>query len=48
MGKHGGCLRSLTKDLEESVILDIMEVVGTPQGSYPESFMSSSLFLAEI
>ena len=30
------------------VIHDILDVVGRPQGSYPESFVSLSLFLAEI
>ena len=30
------------------VINDVLDVVGRPQGSYPESFVSLSLFLAEI
>ena len=30
------------------VIHDILDVVGRPQGSYPESFVSISLLLAEI
>ena len=34
--------------LEERVILDTMDDLGGPQGSYPEGFMSLSLFLAEI
>ena len=28
--------------------LGVMEVLGRPKGSYPESFASLSLFLAEI
>ena len=28
--------------------LGVMDVLGGPQGSYPESFMSLSLFLAEL
>ena len=35
-------------DLEDRVILDNMDDLGRPQGSYPESFVSLSLFLAEI
>ena len=38
----------LTGDLEDRVILDTMDDLGGPQGSYPEGFMSLSLFLAEI
>ena len=38
----------LTGDLEGRVILDTMDVLGGPQGSYPEGFVSLSLFLAEI
>ena len=34
--------------LEDWVIVDILNVLGRPQESYPESFMSISLFLAEI
>ena len=30
------------------VIHDVLDVVGRPQGSYPESFVSISLLLAEI
>ena len=30
------------------VILDTMDDLGGPQGSYPEGFVSVSLFLAEI
>ena len=30
------------------MILDTMEDLGGPQGSYPEGFVSLSLFLAEI
>ena len=36
------------EDLEDRVILDNMDDLGRPQGSYPESFVSLSLFLAEI
>ena len=36
------------EDLEDRVIHDIMDVLGRPQGSYPESFVSLSLFLAEL
>ena len=35
-------------DLEDRVILDNMDDLGSPQVSYPESFVSLSLFLAEI
>ena len=38
----------LTVDLEDRVILDTMDDLGGPQGSYPEGFVSLSLFLAEI
>ena len=38
----------LTRDLEDRVILDTMDDLGGPQGSYPEGFMSLSLFFAEI
>ena len=38
----------LTADLEDRVILDTMDDLGGPQGSYPEGFVSLSLFLAEI
>ena len=34
--------------MEDRVIRDNMDDLGRPQGSYPESFMSLSLFLAEI
>ena len=37
-----------TGDLEDKVILDIMDVLERPQGSYPENSMSLSPFLAEI
>ena len=33
---------------EGGVIHDIMDVLGRPQGSYPGSFVSISLFLAEL
>ena len=38
----------LMGDLEDRVILDTMDDLGGPQGSYPEGFVSLSLFLAEI
>ena len=34
--------------LEDRVIVDDMDDLGRPQGSYPEGFVSLSLFLAEI
>ena len=34
--------------MEDRVILDTMNDLGGPQGSYPEGFVSLSLFLAEI
>ena len=49
--KNGGTwrtLRVLTGDLEDRVTFDDMDVLGRPQGSYPESFVSLSLFLADI
>ena len=48
MGVLGGRCGFLTGDLEERVIFDVMDVFGRPQGFYPESFVSLSLFLAEI
>ena len=48
MGVLGGRSGFLTGDLEDKVILDIIKVLGRPKGSYPESFVSLSLFLAEI
>ena len=33
---------------EVGLCLGVMDVLGRPQGSYPESFMSLSLFLAEL
>ena len=38
----------LTGDLENRVILDNMDDFGKPKGSYPEAFVSLSLFLTEI
>ena len=35
-------------DMEDRVIFDDMDDLGGPQGSYPEGFMSLSLFFAEI
>ena len=34
--------------MEDRVILDTMDDLGGTQGSYPEGFVSLSLFLAEI
>ena len=51
-GQEGGYLEDvggfLTGDMEDRVILDTMDDLGGPQGSYPEGFVSLSLFLAEI
>ena len=51
-GQEGGYLEDiggfLTGDMEDRVILDTMNDLGGPQGSYPEGFVSLSLFLAEI
>ena len=35
-------------DIEDRDMIDDMEDLGRPQGSYPEGFVSLSLFLAEI
>ena len=35
-------------DLEDRVILDHVDVLDRPKGSYLESFVSLSLFLAKI
>ena len=40
LGRHLGFL---TGDLEDRAILGIMDVLGRPQGSYPESFILISL-----
>ena len=45
LGGHCGFLRG---DLEDRGILDDMDDLDIPQGSYPESCVSLSLFLAEI
>ena len=47
-GVLGGQWGFLTGDLEDRVILDTMDDLWGPQGSYPEGFVSLSLFLAEI
>ena len=44
----GGRLGFLTRDMEDRVILGVMDDLGRPQGSYPESFVSISSFLAEL
>ena len=50
--QEGGYLEDvggfLTRDLEDRVILDTMDDLGGTQGSYPEGFVSLSLFLVEI
>ena len=38
----------LTGDLEDRVIIEVIDVLGRPQGSYSESFVSLSSFLAEL
>ena len=45
-GVLGGRLVFLTGDMEDRVIFDTMDDLGEPQGSYPDSFVSLSLFLA--
>ena len=51
-GQEGGYLEEvggfLTGDTKDRVILDTMDDLGRPQGSYPEGFVSLSLFLPEI
>ena len=51
-GQKGGYLEDvggiLTGDMEDRVILDTMDDMGGPQGSYPEGLVSLPLFLAEI
>ena len=39
----GGHWGFLTGHLEDRIILNIMDLVGKPKGSYPESFMLISL-----
>ena len=51
--KKGGTWRTLgggflMQDLEDRVILDTMDDLGGLQGSYPEGFVSLSLFLADL
>ena len=43
MGVLGGRWGFLTADMKEWVIFYVMEVLGRPQGSYPESFELKSL-----
>ena len=38
----------LTQDLDDRVIPDTKDDLGGPQGSYPEGFVSLSLFFADI
>ena len=40
--------RDFNIDLEDRAILDTMNDLGRPPGSYPEGFVALSLFLAEI
>ena len=40
LGGHWGFLRG---HLDDRVILDVMDILGRPQGSYPESFVLISL-----
>ena len=51
-GQEGGYLEDvggfLTGDFEDRVILDTMDDLGGTRGSYPEGFVSLSLFLEEI
>ena len=47
-GVLGGHWGFLTREMEDRVILDNMDDLGRPQGSYPEGFVSLSLFLTEI
>ena len=35
-------------DMDDRVIQDVLDVLGRPKGSYPESFVTLSSFLAEI
>ena len=44
----GGHWQFLIRVIEDRVIHNIMDVLCRPQGSYPESFVALSLFLAEI
>ena len=44
----GGQCGFLTEDLEDRVIHDVLDDISRPQGSYPESFVSLSLVLAEL
>ena len=42
-GVFGGCLRFLTRDLEDMVIPDVTGDLNLPQGRYPDSFVLISL-----
>ena len=42
-GAFGGCLRFLTRDLEDMVIPDVTGDLNLPQGRYPDSFVLISL-----
>ena len=48
VGVLGGRWWFLTGDMEDRVILDNMDDLGGPKRSYPEGFLSLSLFLVEI
>ena len=43
-----GHLVDVEGDLEDTVILDIINEPNGPRGSYPKSFISLAIFLAEI
>ena len=47
-GVLGGLWGFLTGDLDNRVILEAMDDLGGPQGSYPECFVALYLFLGEI
>ena len=47
-GLLGGRWGFLTGDMENRVTLDTINDLGGPPGSYPEGFVSLSLFLAGI
>ena len=46
-GLLGGRLGLLMGEMDDRVIYDVLDVLGRPQGSYAESFVALSLFLAE-
>ena len=46
--KNQGYKQGYKQGYTQWVIHDVLDVLCRPQGSYPESFVSLSLFLAEI